>query len=75
MPGQSGIRQSDIPKVMGFIESGLSAKEIANGMLGYRCPEPTIQSFIDHPPSKNSKAVSHPQDRKAADKAEKGKKG
>ena len=66
MPGQQGIRQSDIPKVMGFIEANHTAEEIANGMLGYKCPVHTIQSFIDKPPSRNSRAIMHPQDRKAA---------
>ena len=68
--GQQGIRQADIPKMRKFLAEGKTAEEIANGMLGYKAPVSTIQSFIPGEEKPKKKAVKrtpqHPQDRKAA---------
>lgn len=45
MKGQKGIAQMDIAKVKKFLRDGHTCEEIANGMLGYRCPVGTIESF------------------------------
>ena len=77
MPGIQGISQADIPKLMKLIGDGRTVVEICNGMVGFRAPASTIESFfVKHEQlkkdakSKKKRAVSqHPQDRAAEAKA------
>ena len=67
-----GIKQSDIPKIKGFIARGMSAEDIVNKvMLGYKPPIDTVRSFYpdyEKPKTAKKKAPSHPQDRAAAER-------